>query len=123
MKIAVPRERMPGETRVATSPDVVKKLVGLGAEVVVETGAGDAASITDAEFQEAGATIAADEATALKDADVVLKVQRPIVDGKLNEIALLKPGCVLIAHLQALTHPDDVAALRPGERHQPSPSN
>ena len=109
MKIAVPRERMPGETRVATSPDVVKKLVGLGADVVVETGAGDAASITDAEFQDAGATIAADEEQALKDADVVLKVQRPIVDGNLNEIALLKPGCVLIAQLQALTHPDDVA--------------
>ena len=110
MKIAVPKERMPGETRVATSPDVVKKLVGLGVDVVVETGAGDGASITDAEFKDAGATIAADEASALKDADVVVKVQRPILNGAENELALLKPGCVLVAQLYALTHPDDVAA-------------
>ena len=45
MKIAVPRERMSGETRVATSPDVVKKLVGLGLDVVIEKGAGEAAAI------------------------------------------------------------------------------
>ncbi|MBL8667434.1 MAG: Re/Si-specific NAD(P)(+) transhydrogenase subunit alpha [Rhodospirillales bacterium] len=110
MKIAVPKERMPGETRVATSPDVVKKLVALGADVVVETGAGDSASITDAEFKDAGATIAADEKSALKDADIVIKVQRPVIDGSLDELSLLKSGCVLIAQLQALTHPDDVAA-------------
>ena len=82
MKIAVPRERMPGETRVATSPDVVKKFVGLGSDVVVEKGAGDA--VVDAptpSSRTAGATIAEDEASALRDADVVLKVQRPIVDG------------------------------------------
>ena len=110
MKIAVPRERMPGETRVAISPDVVKKLVGLGCEIVVEKGAGDDAAITDAEFQDAGASIGNDEASTLKDADVVLKVQRPVVEGDLNEVAMLKPGCVLIAQLQALTHPDEVAA-------------
>lgn len=110
MKVAVPKERMLGETRVAMSPDVVKRLVGLGAEVIVETGAGDGSSITDNEFKDAGATIAADEASALKDADVVLKVQRPILDSAENELSLLKPGCVLIAQLQALTHPDDVAA-------------
>ncbi len=101
---------MPGETRVAISPDVVKKLVGLGCEIVVEKGAGDDAAITDAEFKEAGASIGNDEASTLKDADVVLKVQRPVVEGDLNEVAMLKPGCVLIAQLQALTHPDEVAA-------------
>jgi NAD(P) transhydrogenase subunit alpha len=97
---------MPGETRVAASPDMVKKYVQLGFEVVVEKGAGDDAAMTDAEYQAAGATIAKDEATALKDADVVVKIQRPIVDGKLNEIALIKPGAVLVAQLQALIHPD-----------------
>src|SRR5207344_102159 len=71
---------------------------------------GDEASMTDAEFQEAGASIANDAAAALKDADVVLKVQRPILDGKLNELALMKPGCVLVGYLQALTHAEDVAA-------------
>jgi len=110
MKIAIPKERMPGETRVATSPDVVKKFVGLGLEVVVEQGAGEDAAMTDAEFRDAGAAIAEDEAAALKDADVVLKVQRPVIDGALNEVALLKPGAILVGHLAALTHPDDVRA-------------
>jgi len=110
MRIAIPRERTPGETRVAISPDVVKRFVGLGCDVVVESGAGDGASIPDADFKDAGATIAADEASALQDADVVLKVQRPIVDGTLDEVAMLKPGTVLIAHLQALTHAAEAAA-------------
>jgi NAD(P) transhydrogenase subunit alpha len=110
MKIAVPKERMPGETRVATSPDVVKKFVGLGLEVVVEQGAGEGAAMTEAEFTDAGAAIAGDEAAALRDADVVLKVQRPVIDGALNEVALLKPGAILVGHLAALTHPDDVRA-------------
>jgi NAD(P) transhydrogenase subunit alpha len=110
MKIAVPKERMPGETRVATSPDVVKKFVGLGLEVVIEQGAGEGAAMTDAEFTDAGAAIAGDEAAALHDADVVLKVQRPVIDDAVNEVALLKPGAILVGHLAALTHPDDVRA-------------
>jgi H+-translocating NAD(P) transhydrogenase subunit alpha len=110
MKIAVPKERMPGETRVATSPDVVKKFVGLGLEVVIEQGAGEAAAISDAEFKDAGAMIAEDETAALKDADAVLKVQRPVIDDAVNEVALLKPGAILVGHLAALTHPDDVRA-------------
>ncbi len=110
MKIAIPRERMPGETRVAATPDIVKKYVGLGLEVVVEKGAGEDAAFTDQEYQDAGATIAKDEASALKDADVVLKVQRPVIDGKLNELALLKPGAILIGHLAALTNRIEVEA-------------
>jgi NAD(P) transhydrogenase subunit alpha len=110
MKIAIPKERTPGETRVAASPDVVKKYVQLGFEVVVETGAGEASSMTDAEYQAAGATIAADEAAALKDADVVVKVTRPLLSGKTSELALMKPGAVLVAQLAALIHPDDVKA-------------
>src|SRR5512134_3262471 len=110
MKIAIPKERMPGETRVATSPDVVKKFVGLGLEVVIEQGAGEGAAMTDAEFRDAGAAIAEDEAAALRDADVVLKVQRPVIDGTLNEVALLKPGAILVGHLAALFHPEDVRA-------------
>jgi NAD(P) transhydrogenase subunit alpha len=102
---------MPGETRVAASPDMVKKYVQLGFDVVVEKSAGDDSSMPDAEFQAAGATIGKDEPSTLNDADVVIKVQRPIVDGKLNEIALLKPGAVLIAQLQALIYPDQAKAL------------
>ncbi len=110
MKLAVPRERMPGETRVAATPDVVKKYVSMGFEVVVESGAGASAAFSDSDYEAAGAVIAADEATALKDADIVLKIQRPILNGGENELALIKPGAVLVAQLSALTRPDDVKA-------------
>jgi len=110
MKIAIPKERRPGETRVAASPDLVKKLVGLGFEVVVEKGAGAAAMFTDAAFKEAGATIAKDAENTLKSADMVFKIQRPIVDGEDSELALMKKGTVLIAHLGALYNPKDVEA-------------
>lgn len=110
MKIAIPRERMPGETRVAVSPEVVKKLVQMGIEVTVEKGAGEDSYFVDSEFEAAGAIIGKDEASTLKDADVVIKVQRPVINGNLNELALLKPGAVLIAQLAALTHADEVKA-------------
>jgi len=110
MKIAIPKERRPGESRVAASPEVVKKLVGLGFDVVVEKGAGLGAAITDDEFKDAGATIAKDAATALKTADVVLKIQRPMIDGKTNELAKMQKGAILIASLSALTDPDGVKA-------------
>lgn len=107
MKIAIPKERRPGEKRVAASPDVVKKLVGFGFEVDVEKGAGVDAAITDDDFKAAGATVVKDAATALKTADVVLKIQRPEAD----EIKLMKKGAVLCAHLSALTEKKDVEAL------------
>ncbi|MBO0333557.1 Re/Si-specific NAD(P)(+) transhydrogenase subunit alpha [Sneathiella sp. CAU 1612] len=107
MKIAIPRERRENEKRVAASPDSVKKFVGLGAEVIVETGAGVTSSFSDAEFEAAGAKIAPDEASALKDADVVLKIQRPLTkeEGE-DEVALMKKGATLIGHLAALQNRD-----------------
>ncbi|MBE0531535.1 MAG: Re/Si-specific NAD(P)(+) transhydrogenase subunit alpha [Rhodospirillales bacterium] len=110
MKVAIPKERQPGETRVAGSPDLVKKLVGQGFEVIVEKGAGAAAMFTDAAYKDAGATLAKDAESTLASADVVLKIQRPIIEGGENELALMKRGAVLIAHIGALYHPDDVAA-------------
>lgn len=110
MKIAIPKERAPGESRVAASPDMVKKYVGFGFDVVVETGAGDGAAMPDAEYEAAGATIAGDEAAALDGADAVFKVQRPSVSGDGNELAMMKQGAVLVGHLQALTNRDDVQA-------------
>ena len=110
MRIAIPKERAPGETRVAASPDAVKKYVGFGFDVVVEKGAGDGAAMTDAEYQEAGATIAKDEASTLKDADVVLKIQRPVKDGKLDELAMIKKDAVLVAQINALVNREDVEA-------------
>lgn len=112
MKIAIPKERRPGETRVAASPDLVKKLVGFGFDVIVEKGAGAGAAFTDAAFKEAGATIAKDEATALKSADMVLKIQGPAIEGDAskNELAMMKKGAVLVAHIGALYNKKDVKA-------------
>ena len=100
MKIGVPRERRAGETRVAVSPDTVKKYVGLGIEVAIQTGAGNGSNFTDEAFKAAGATIVPDEAAALRDADVVLKVQRPLTraEGE-DELATMKQGAVLAAIL------------------------
>ncbi|MBY6265067.1 NAD(P)(+) transhydrogenase (Re/Si-specific) subunit alpha, partial [Azospirillum sp. 412522] len=63
MKVAIPKERRAGELRVAASPETVKKLKGLGLDVVVESGAGLGSSITDAAYEAAGAAIAADQAS------------------------------------------------------------
>ena len=105
MRIAVPKERRADEARVAASPDTVKKYVAMGFQLVVEKGAGEGASIADSSYVEAGAEIAANAKAALKDADIVLKVQRPMTaEEGTDEIALFKPGAVLIAHLAALAN-------------------
>ncbi len=75
-KIAVLKETAAGETRVAASPETVKKFIGLGAEVAVEKGAGENASVSDADYKEAGASVGA-KAAALKGADIILGVQGP----------------------------------------------
>jgi len=93
--IAVTRERRPGETRVAAVPDTVKKLVGAGCRVVVEAGAGTAASYPDSEYQAAGAAIAPDAAAALSGADLLFKVRAPADE----EIAALRPGTFVAALL------------------------
>ena len=99
MKIAIPKERRTGERRVAASPDVVKKLAALGVETVVEAGAGDGSAIADESFRAAGATIAPDAAAALGSADMVWKVRAP----EAGEIAAIKKGAILVAHMAALT--------------------
>jgi NAD(P) transhydrogenase subunit alpha len=112
MKVAVVKERRAFEHRVAASPDTVKRMIGMGLEVVVESGAGEGAWFSDAAFAEAGASIAADQATALGDADIVLKVQRPLVgsEGGIDELALFKHGAVLIGLLQPAQNPADAEA-------------
>ena len=77
MRIAVLSETDGAETRVSATPETVKKYKGLGADVVVQAGAGSKAGVPDAEFEAAGASIASGAAEALKDADIVLKVRRP----------------------------------------------
>ena len=112
MKVAIPKERRAGELRVAASPETVKKLKGLGLDVVVESGAGLGSSITDAAYEAAGATIASDEASALTDADIVLKVQRPLIagEGDVDELALIRKGALLFAILNPHNSRDHVKA-------------
>jgi NAD(P) transhydrogenase subunit alpha len=105
--IAVVRERLGGETRVAVTPDTVKKYAGLGLAVVVEQGAGAGSSIPDADYQAAGARIAKTAAEALKSADILIKVRGPDA----GEIAALKKGAVVAAMLDAHNNKDKVAAL------------
>jgi NAD(P) transhydrogenase subunit alpha len=95
MKIAVLKETRPDETRVAASPETVKKYVAMGAAVAVETGAGDGAHIADQVYREAGAEIAKSAADAASGAELVLKVQRPTQ----REVSVMAPGTKLAAIL------------------------
>jgi len=112
MKVAIPKERRPHERRVAASPETVKKLSALGLTVVVEAGAGEGAAFTDQAYADAGATVAPDAAAALAEADIVLKVQRPLTaaEGGPDELALIKQGAVLIGILSPYQARDQVAA-------------
>jgi NAD(P) transhydrogenase subunit alpha len=105
MKIGIVKERREHERRCAASPDTVKKYVGLGAQVAIESGAGLSAAITDEAFKAAGAEIVADAAAALNGADLVLKVQRPEGD----ELDQIKRGAVLAAILNPYNAKDAIA--------------
>ncbi len=109
MRLAVLKERRAGETRVAATPETVKKLLGLGlTSVAVEAGAGLASGITDAAYREAGAEIAPDAAAALAGAGIVLKVRAPTEE----ELARIPRGALLIGTLGA----DEAAARAYAER-------
>jgi proton-translocating NAD(P)+ transhydrogenase subunit alpha len=103
VKIGVPKETAAGERRVALVPEVVAKLVEAGHEVVVERGAGGAASFEDGAYEEAGATLT-DDAWA---AEAVVKVQKPTAD----EASRLEQGAVLIGFLEPLTDQEGIDRL------------
>ena len=94
MKIAVVRETAPGETRVAATPETVKKFAGLGADLAVESGAGQHASISDADFEAAGATVEPRE-KVLAGAEIVLAINGPDPDS-LNGV---RAGALLVGAL------------------------
>ncbi|MCF8707989.1 Re/Si-specific NAD(P)(+) transhydrogenase subunit alpha [Rhizorhapis sp. SPR117] len=94
MKIAVLREQAAGERRVAATPETVKKFIGLGANLAVEQGAGESASIADTDYAGAGAAVG-DRASVLKDADIILGVQGPAVES----LSGFKSGALLVAGL------------------------
>src|SRR3954452_25105313 len=104
MRIAVVRESDSNEDRVAATPETIKKLKGLGADLAVEPGAGVKSGIPDAEFTAAGAAVAAD---AVRDADIVLKVRRPSA----SELAGYKKGALVIAIMDPYGNNDAVKAM------------
>lgn len=115
-KVFIPRERRPGETRVAATPETVKRMVKQGLEVAVEQGAGVASLFSDGEFEAAGARLVSHPATAWESADVVLKVTSPGVFEGLpgHEAEGLKPGAVLIGLLAPYRNLDMVRTLATG---------
>ena len=103
--VGVVRESVPGERRVALTPDVAKKIKAKGADIVIESGAGTTASFPDAAFKDVSTAGARD---VLSRSDVLLKVQPP----SLEEIATLKEGAVLIGYLAPHQSPERTRALR-----------
>jgi NAD(P) transhydrogenase subunit alpha len=107
MRLAVLKERRAGETRVAATPETVKKYIALGLEVAVESGAGQESGFTDAAYREAGAELAADAAATLAGAKIVLKVRAPLTkgEGSVDELSLIPRGALLIGTLEAAGTP------------------
>ncbi|MBN9010761.1 MAG: Re/Si-specific NAD(P)(+) transhydrogenase subunit alpha [Rhizobiales bacterium] len=106
MKIAVPAEADKLETRVAATPETVKKFKGLGAEVSVQAGAGAASRIPDADYAAAGATVA-DARETVRDADIILKVRRPDA----SEMQAYKPGAIVVAIMDPYGNDSALKAL------------
>jgi NAD(P) transhydrogenase subunit alpha len=107
MLIAIPAENDPAEGRVAATPETVKKFVGLGAEVRVQTGAGLKSGIPDQDYVAAGATIVPSTAAAVQDADIVLRVRRPSA----ADIVGAKQGAAIIAVMDPYGHIDALQSL------------
>ncbi|MCL4103716.1 UNVERIFIED_CONTAM: hypothetical protein GTU68_059795 [Idotea baltica] len=102
MKIFAPKETDSAETRAALDPAAVKKLIALGAEVVVESGLGDRSDNPDAAFEAAGATVTTDRAGLLGSADIVCRVRKPAD----SEISSLKDGSIHISFLDPFNEPE-----------------
>ena len=105
MRIGIPRESLPGELRIACVPEVAKRLVAKGLELVLEAGAGVAAGFPDAEYESAGVRIA--ERAAAFDVDLLLKVRRPDE----AEVEAIRPGSILIALMESCGEDPIIAAL------------
>lgn len=113
MRIAVLRERRPGEHRVALSPEAAKKYRALNVDLAVESGAGLGANLSDADFEAAGAKVVPTAEAALDGASVLLKVRRPLFGAggeEGDEMRLLPRGLALVAMLNPLQNREQVQA-------------
>ena len=95
MNLAVPREVHPGEVRVALIPEHVARLVKAGADLTIESGLGQPLRIADEEYTKAGAAVVADHNQLIQNADVVLRIRKPLIE----EVERMKPGCIYISLL------------------------
>ena len=107
MLIAVPKETLPGEQRVALTPEFVKKLVRAGANVTIEADAGAAAGHADAAYKEAGANITDDFASLLSQADIIPRLHKPTV----ADIDAYKHGAISISFLDPFNERDLIEAM------------
>ena len=96
--IGIPKEIMLGENRVAATPDTVKKLVGEGAKVLIQSGAGIGAFFEDHEYADAGAQVESDVVKLFESADIIMKVKEPMLNEDLSrhEIDMMRKGQVLV---------------------------
>ena len=109
MKIAILRESFSGERRVAMTPAALPRVAKLGAEIVVESGAGEAAGFPDQQYSSADAGIAPDAAAAADGADVVLQVRAAGANGDQSDPpGWLQPGQVVIAECDPLGEPEAI---------------
>lgn len=113
MKIGIPKEILGNEARVAAVPDTVSRMTKGGIEVLVESGAGIASFITDEEYVKAGARVIAETEALFSESDVILKVNRPVLNNKTkkHEADMMKEGAVLVTFLQPLANIDAVLKL------------
>jgi len=105
--IGIPKEIFPGEKRVASVPEVVEKLLKLGFPVLVQSGAGEAASIGDEAYRAAGATVVPEAAAVWSGADIIFKVRAP----SREEVAFLRAGATLVSFIWPAQNPELLQAL------------
>lgn len=107
MRIVIPRESNAGERRTSATPETVKKMIRLGAEVAIESGAGAAVGFEDSIYSDLGAEIVTDRAALFGSADMVLRLRKPEPD----EIDMMKSGCIHVSYLDPFNERELIAAL------------
>jgi NAD(P) transhydrogenase subunit alpha len=107
MRLVIPKESLSGERRTSATPETVKKMIRLGAEVAIESGAGAAVGFSDDIYAELGAEIVSDRAALMSSADMVLRLRKP----ELDEVAMLKAGCIHVSYLDPFNERDLITAL------------
>ena len=108
MKVVVPKEVHPGETRAALIPEHIDRLVKMGAQIAVETGLGQSLNISDEDYAKAGASLEADRNNLLQSADMVLRIRKPAIE----EVALLKEESIYVSLMDPFNERELIEALK-----------